>query len=385
MANTLTGHINYIFEAFDRIAREQVGLIPAVNQNFDASQAAVGTVIRSHVVPELPIISISPSVAVPDGGDMTLGYVDGAITAEEAVQLRWNGNEQMSIGSARYAKVMTDAYYSAFRALGNKLEGVIAALYVKASRSVGTAGTNPFGASNYNHDVISDALQVLKDNGTSSSDMSFVFNTTAGSTMRKIPNLYKVNEAGDTNFLRNGVLGDIHGFMLRESAGIKRHTKGTASGATTDTTGYAIGSTVITLASAGSGTILAGDSISFANDANVYGVVSGDSQTSNGGTITLAAPGLRQALPASAVAITVSATHTANLAFSRDAITLATRLPARPTEGDLAVDVMSMTDPFTGITYEISQYAGHRQVNFFVGLAYGAWASKMEGIVKVFG
>jgi hypothetical protein len=80
---------------------------------------------------------------------------------------------------------------------------------------------------------------------------------------------------------------------------------GSASGATTDATGYNIGATSITLASAGTGDILAGDIIQFAGDINKYTITSGDGDVSNGGTITIASPGLQQAIPASATAITI--------------------------------------------------------------------------------
>ncbi len=94
---------------------------------------------------------------------------------------------------------------------------------------------------------------------------------------------------------------------------------GTNAGATTNAAGYAVGATVITLASAGTGTILAGDVITFTGDGNKYVVISGDNNVANGGTITLAAPGLRQAIPAAATAITtgnITATQLYRVPFS---------------------------------------------------------------------
>jgi len=80
--------------------------------------------------------------------------------------------------------------------------------------------------------------------------------------------------------------------------------RGTNSGATTNAAGYAVGTTVITLALAGTGTIMAGDVITFTGDSNNYVVVSGDNNVADGGTITLATPGLLQAIPAVATTIT---------------------------------------------------------------------------------
>ena len=82
--------------------------------------------------------------------------------------------------------------------------------------------------------------------------------------------------------------------------------RGTNSGATTNTAGYAVGTTVITLASAGTGTLVAGDVITFSGDNNKYVVLSGDNNVADGGTITIAAPGLRQAIPPSATTITTA-------------------------------------------------------------------------------
>ena len=87
-----------------------------------------------------------------------------------------------------------------------------------------------------------------------------------------------------------GVLINAAGFQIRESAQIQSPAIGTASSATVSSANHAIGSTSIALASTGSGTIVAGDVISLANDPNYYVVVTGNTDVSNGGTIVIAAP-----------------------------------------------------------------------------------------------
>ena len=82
-------------------------------------------------------------------------------------------------------------------------------------------------------------------------------------------------------------------------------TSGTASSSTTDTTGYATTTTEITLASAGTGTILVGDRVQFAGDSHTYEVTTGDADVSDGGSIVIASPGLLTAIAASATAITI--------------------------------------------------------------------------------
>ena len=185
--------------------------------------------------------------------------------------------------------------------------------------------------------------------------------------------------------MRQGVLLDIHGFAVRESAQIKTHTKGTGASATTNTAGYAVGATTITLASAGTGTIVAGDSITFAGDSNQYVVVTGDADVSNGGTVVIAAPGLRQAIPASATNITVTATGPRNMAFARSAIVLATRAPALPDGGDSAVDRTLITDPVSGMTFELAMYAQYRQMQYELSAAWGVKTVKTEHLALLAG
>jgi len=70
-------------------------------------------------------------------------------------------------------------------------------------------------------------------------------------------------------------------------------------------------------------------------------------------------PGLRVAQSAATRTITVDAAASRNFAFSRDAILLGTRLPeVGPTGADLAIMRETITDPFTGISFELSVYPG---------------------------
>lgn len=86
-----------------------------------------------------------------------------------------------------------------------------------------------------------------------------------------------------------------------------KQTTSTAAGATTNADGYAVGATVITLAAAGTGTIVAGDEVTFAGDSQSYLITVGDTNVNDGGAITIAVPGLQLAIGMSATAITVEA------------------------------------------------------------------------------
>ena len=119
--------------------------------------------------------------------------------------------------------------------------------------------------------------------------------------------------------------------------------------------------------------------ITFEGDNHQYVVAAATAST-----ITLAAPGLRQSL-ADNTEITVGGAFTANMAFDRNAFLLAARTPAMPQGGDSADDVMNVTDPVSGITFQVALYRQYRQVRYEVGLAWGVASIKPAHAVLLLG
>jgi hypothetical protein len=357
-----------------------VGLIPSVGRDSTADRAAKDQTITSEVTGALAATDIVPSMVNTEPTADAIGKVDLTISKSKEVIIPWSGEEQARMGD-RYQRVLQDQLQQGFRTLTNLVEADLAALHIAASRAFGVTNAQPFASD------FGDAAQIRKildDNGAPPSDRSMVLSTSAGARFRT---LSKADERGTDIMERQGVLLDIHGMAVRESAQIAQAvTAGTNNGsATTDTAGYAVGSTTITLASAGTGTIIAGDIITFANDANKYVVLTGDTNVANGGTIVLAAPGLRKALPASAVVITTVAAVDRSMAFSRNAILLATRLPALPAGGDAATDRMTVTDPRSGLSFDMSIRRGNRMAQIELGLSWGVKMIKPQHCALLIG
>lgn len=382
MANTLTGLVPTLYNALDVVSRELVGFIPAVTSDMTYERAAVGQTVMSPVVGAATATDITPAVTPPNDGDQTIGNVPMTITKARRVPIRWNGEEKRGLDNngASYNVILSNQIQQGMRTLVNEIEADLAALHLSASRAYGTAGTAPFGTAGDLSDSAG-ALRILEENGAQGLDFQLVLGTAAMANLRgKQSVLFKVNESGREDMLRNGITDRLQNLALRQSAQVKSFTAGTGASATTDNAGYAVGATVITLASAGTGTILAGDVITFAGDTNKYVVASGDADVSGGGTITLQAPGLMKAIPASATNITVISASARNMFFARSAIALATRAPALPEGGDSAVDRMIVTDPLTGLSFEVSMYAQYRQMQFEIAAAWGCAAVKKEHI-----
>jgi hypothetical protein len=389
MANTLTGLIPTIYQNLDIVSRELVGLIPAVSVNSDGSRAAVGQTIRIPVTATQGASSaFTPAMAFPSAAYQTISYVDMSITKSQFKAISWQGEEWRSITQPEGSggrSILDRQLQQAFRELSNEIETDLAAEHIYFSRAYGAAGTTPFGTADDMTDF-AEVRRILEDNGAPLSDMRLVLNSAAVAKIRgKQSGLFHVDSAGTDSMLRRGEIGAVNGMSIGQSAQIATHTAGTNSGATTNTAGYAVGATVITLASAGTGTILAGDVITFAGDTNKYVVASGDADVSGGGTITLAAPGLRKAIATSATLITTIATSARNMAFNRDAIQLIVRAPAMPMDGDMAIDSQMVTDPVSGISFDIRMYKGLGMNTMLIMAAWGVKTIKPEHTALLLG
>lgn len=385
MANVLTDLIPDAIIAADVVSRELVGFIPSVGRDSSYDQAAIGQTIRSMLAPSAVLSNIVPAVTPPNDGDQTIGNVALTITESKSSAIRWNGSQSHAINRSTPGGVLSirqQQIAQSMRALVNAIESDLAALHLRASRAYGTGGVTPFAS------TLTDsayARKILADNGAPMSDMQLVIDTSAGAAMRTLTQLTRANESADTTMLRQGELLQLQGFSVRESGQVASHTAGTAALATTSAAGFAVGDTSIVLASAGTGTILVGDAISFAGDAEKYIVTGGDTDVSDGGTITIASPGLRAAIPAAATAITVAPSSSRSMAFDRNAIMLATRVPDLPDGGDSAVDREIITDDRSDLSFELAAYSQYRQMQYRVGIAWGVACIKPEHCAVLLG
>ena len=384
MANTITGLVPDIYEALDVVSRELTGMIPSVTMNASANTASVGQNIRVDVEPAGNVSNVAPAMVVPNPTDQTSGFTDIIITKSRAAEFGFNGEDQKGLDTgAGYQNVRAAKIAQAIRALTNEVEVDLCGLQSTFSRAAGASGTTPFGTANDYTDA-SNALRILKDNGAPLQDNQLVINTTAGVNL--LGKQANVADAGSDSILRQGVLLDINGMPIRESAQIVDQAAQAQTGCTVTGT-EAIGSTSIGVTVAGGGAFSAdaGDIITFADDSRKYVVATAVDIAANAtGTVVIAAPGLRQAQSATK-AIAGDAAGSRNMAFNRSALVLASRSPARPSEGDMAEDVIVITDPRSGLSMEFSMYKGYRKVRYEVALAWGVKNIKPEHTALLLG
>lgn len=372
MANTLTNLIPDAYAALDVVSRELVGFIPSVARDSSVDRLAKGQTVRSYVTPANTAGgNITPSMSPPAAADQTIANQAITISKERFQPFSWIGEEQYAMDTGPgYLNIRQDQIAQSMRALVNEMETDIAvAAALGASRAAGVPSTALFGSS------VGDSAQVRKildDNGAPMSARSLVIDTVAGASLRTLAQLTKANEAGTAMTLRDGELLNLHGFSIKESAQIQRPVAGTAINMVLNGS-HAVGATTITIKT-GTGNVSAGDVLLI--NGKRYVAATGRTGV---GAFTIAAPGLLDA-GVDGNAVVVQALGARNVAFSQNAIILATRLPATVAEGDQALMREVITDPRSGISFEIVAWPGYDMITYHVRAVWGVKVIKPEHV-----
>lgn len=381
MANTIPTALHPLLFAAARIVpRELTGVVASVNRDFSDKGVAKGDTVTVPIVPVATVGSHTAAQTFTAGTDRTL--TSATLTLNQEQKSSWNltPEQERSLGNGGMADdVLRQTVEQHLRAHINAIESYAWGIARKAaSRATGTAGTDPFAT---DQKPLADALKILLDNGAGSDGHSAVISTTGGANLRKVSNLFKVNEGGDPNLLRKGLLGNLYNFDIRESAGVTTATKGTGAGYLVDLgAGYAIGDTTIHV-DTGTGTILAGDVVTFAGDTNKYVVKTGFAGDGDG-DIVIAEPGLRATL-ADDVAMTVGNTATQDLCLRRDAVVVAVRPGLQPLGG--GIEQMVITDPQTGFSVLVYRAVGDGMASWYMRSVYDGFAPNPYAIAMLLG
>jgi hypothetical protein len=362
MANVFTALQPVLYSAAQDVSNEPFGVISGIAANFDDRGVAIGDKVRVPIAPTVAATDYVPAMTTSAGADATAASVEVEITANKSVSWHLTGEQLRSLqNGGTDAEWVRQLVAQGMRTLRNGAELACAqAIKEGASRAIGTAGTNPFSS---DINAIADVRKVLMDNGAPMADLQLCIDSTAGTAARKLGIIQQAYQAGNDAERRSGDLLRQFGFSIRESAGITKHTKGT--GASYVTSGATAAGVRDVALITGTGTVLAGDVVSFAADtANKYVVNAGVTAP---GTISLGRPGARVTI-ATANALTVGNTYTPNLAFERSAVVGVMRPPLMPENPTMQMLPISDDKGMTYLLVDIAQY-GQRSLELH--LAYG--------------
>jgi hypothetical protein len=376
MANTLTALAPTLFSAAQVVSSEPFGVISGINNNFDDKGVAKGDNVLVPVAPIRAASDFTPAAISTAGDNATAADIAVTITASKKVSWHLTGEQIRSLDNgAMSSEWVRQLVAQGMRTLRNLAE-VDAATAIKqgASRAYGTAATTPFAT---DLTAMTNVYKMLKDNGAPMSDLQLCVDTAAGLKLRNLGIIQQAYQAGSEEERRTGRLLKQFGFSITESAGIGSHTAGTGTSYVTSGS-TAAGVTDIALIT-GSGTVLAGDVVTFAADANNKYVIG--TGVAAPGTISLGRPGARVTI-ATSNAMTIGAAYTANLAFERSAVVGVMRpplMPANPTQ-----QMINISDD-KGMTYLMLDIAQYGQRTWELHLAWGFKVVQSEHVMIVLG
>lgn len=379
MANDISAILPILQDAAYRVPRESAGFVNACYKNTSATRAAKDQVVNYPIVPAGTASDATPSNTSSTGTDQTIA--NGSMTMDKFRKTTWHWTGEvaralMNGDIAPYRDIISQTLQQRVRLLVNEIEASLwAAAYKGASRAYGTAGTTPF-ATAADFGDFAGVARILDENGCPSTGRQLVLGSAAVNNLRaKQSSLFKVNEAGSPEFLRTGNLGSVMGFNLHYSQPITTHTKGTGTSYQLSAAG-SVGDRTISV-DTGSGTILAGDIVTFAGTSDKYVV----NTAFSGGSFGLGRPGL-VAAEADNDAVTVGNNYTPNVAFETNALHLVMR---EPDSGGDSGDEAMVTDPQTGLMFQLASYGQYLQRSWELRVLYGVKAIQGEFIATLIG
>lgn len=379
MVNTLTPLIPAFIGNFVDVLRESTPL-DAVTTGFGENTIPLNGTVQVPYSAPISGATITPGNAMVDASGVTVNAATITMTKNRTFRFGLTGDDQLRAASMG-ADFKSLQIKQAVRALVNEVWGDVAALHVGASEALGTAGTTPFAS---DLSVLVGARKALRDSLTSLDGLSLVMDTSAEQNLLKLGALANNYQSGTDETLRLGKPGILYNFNPLVANSIASFTKGTGTAYVTSAI-VAAGATSVPLIT-GSGTVLAGDVVTFAGDATQYVVKTG---ISGPGTITLNQRGqdgigLRVQI-ASGAAMTIVGNSVRNMAFHKSAIGLAIRPAAVPDGGDMAADRINLTDPLTGLTVSLAMYKQYMQVVYEIQATWGAAVIRPELIKLILG
>lgn len=363
-----TNILNTVAQMGLAVLRESIQLVKRTNREYE--RALVGATPNSTVniiVPAaITAVAVSPAQIHPNN-TAAVTPTKVAVTLDQWYRAAFDFTDKQAMQVDR--GIIPMQIQEAVRGLVNTIEANVWLNYKKAYGYAGLAGTTPFATD------VSEFLTAEKvgNDQLMPGDRRFLLlDTAANANWRGLRRNY------DRNF-------DPIGVDTAWTQHVPTHTAGTASGATTDAAGYAVGIKTVTLASAGTGTIVVGDVITFAGDTQTYVVTAGDTDVSNGGSVSFE-PGLKVAITTATTAITVKASHVVNLYGHPNAIAFA----MAPMIGGLNVGAGTRresvaVDPDSGLGLRLTVFEGFYQTEWSFDALWGSAVPRPELLVRIAG
>lgn len=374
-SNTLTEVIPKLL-AQGMLAMRQMAYFPRyVNRGFESIAGEKGSSIDVPIPSAITAVAVSPSYVPPDDA--------GVVPTKVSVLLDQWWEAPFFLTDKDMLEIMRGVIpmqaSEGIKSLGNKVDSL---LIDKAEKNfyafAGVPGTTPF-----QNDLSEflDADAQLNDQLAPPDNRFMAISSRAKAAAMGLRAFQDASFRGDTRGIIAGEIGEKLGAWWFMDQNLTKHTAGGWTNAGTTTGTNAAGQTTVNL-TGGTGSILAGDKITFSGaDTQTYVVITptGTAPT----TAVVVSPALITA-KSSTETVYVKATHRQNFLFHRDALTLA----SRPFEGadPMGLGVYrSAVDPITQLALRLEVSRQHKRTRWSYDILCGvaaprpAWGSVIAG------
>lgn len=376
------------------IASREACLGPrSINMDMAADLASHGNIINVPITSTVPVRDVVPSSAFPTNTP-EVNPTTAPVTLNNHKEAAFKITDRDLSGLDDPSSWISRQLDECGRSVANAIDLSILGLYRSVPFRVGVAGTTPFSTSTLE---LQQAERVLISNLAPMGGRKLLLDPFAYTNALGLPGFQNAMAFGDNQVIKEGRLNRALGYDWGYSQNIIQHTRGVATGTPiTQAAGTQPVGTVNLLTTGWTnsvtGILRAGDIITIAGDANPY-VVTADVNSSGAGLATVPisngfsqqAPGLLVLAPTSA-AITVVASHRANLAVHPDFAAFASRKLATLTKmGANAVYKTTWSDPISGLVLDVRVTEQYFQTEFSVSCLWGAAVVRPEFAVRILG
>ena len=345
-----------------------------VNRDYDSVAAQQGDVINVPISPTIATNAVAPGATPPATADTTEATAPVNLNQWQEAPFYMTDKEQREV----MAGSIPAKAAAAVAALSDFVDvRILEAISRGSTLAIGTAATTPFATL-----ALAQGPNTNLNNAKAQrADRHVVFNADAEANLIALATFADSNFVGDVGAMTEAEFGAKNRRLNANwwmNQNVFTHTKGTGTSYLSNlVAGYAIGDTSIAI-DTGSGTVVAGDVVTFTGDTNKYIVATGVAAP---GTIVLAGTGLRQTL-ANNVAMTIGADHVANCAFQKQAVVFASRALQSSAAN---VNVQSVTDPLTGLTLRLEITREHKRDRWSFDVLFGADVVEGATVFKILG
>ncbi len=388
MGNTITALLPKILAAGVKTLRESCLMTQLVNKEYSLSAKIKGSTIDVPIPTAVATYAIVPSATAKTPGNAVPTTVPVTLDNWQGGNFHLTDQEETRINADDNFIPMQAA--ETVRSLARDVNTSLLNLYKGIPGIVGTAGTTPFSNST-DRTAAKDATMVaalLNAQLCPRTDRYAVIDTNAEAEALALPQFSHAEKAGSNNVIETAAIGNKYGIGWFTENDIQTHTAGSAASGATQATATvkanaAKGASVVSIGvhaddvTAGRVGLLVGDVISFAGHTQTYTVTDDVDLDANGENVSIYPP-LKVAVSSTAV-VTLTGSHTVNLAFNKYAFALATA-PLKQGE-----NMMSVLDPVTGLVLRLEKVRQNKQDMWEFDILWGGALIRPEFACRLLG